>query len=116
MAVPAEVPVVQFYAGDPLTIAFMFPNEDRTTKTFVSHVKETTASTSHVAFTVNCYLDSGNTWLVLSLTGDSSLSVLDGQTRQIALESVWDVEQLNGSVPELTLFQGTLVGQMDVTQ
>lgn len=118
MALPSVVDPVKFKVGDPLIIRFFWIGLDLSDKTFVSHIKADPDDTSFIPFTTNCYFDAptNTTWLELSLTGDTGIGELDGQTRDIPLEAVYDVQPFQGATQEPTLFTGTLEGEMDVTR
>lgn len=116
MPLPAEVGTIKYLVGDALAIAFYFPGRDLTGKTFVAHIRENANDETFVPFTIDCYLDGTTTWLILSLTGDSAIGAKDGQTRDIPLNAIWDIQVFQGSSPEATMFRGTLEGTPDVTR
>lgn len=117
MPLPDQLPTFPFVAGDDLTISLWFPGKDLTDKTFVSYIKAAKNDSVHVEFTVETYLVGADTWIVLTLAGDTALGEEDGLTRQIALHSYFDIQPFSaGGAQEPTLFFGELDGEMDVTR
>jgi hypothetical protein len=118
VALPSIVEPVKFVAGDALTIKFFWIGLDLSDYTFVSHIRRTVNDTEFTPFTITCYYDqpTNTTWLILSLTGDTAVGAMDGETRDIPLEAVYDVEGSLSGQKSPTFFSGTLDGRMDVTR
>lgn len=119
MALPPSLGIIQVYQGDPLNIIITVTGVDLTNRTFTSQIRTTTGATSVAqTFAISTALVSGDTVITMSLTGDSSIGVPDGQTRNLPGACVFDVEQALTSTGRLekTLCTGTLTVTGDVTR